>query len=334
MRNKKTMATSSFAIRCISASGRFTISELESSSTVKALKESIMKVTEIQPEKMKILSGYPPKPIKLEHDNSKLDEVGIESGETLIIQVDETLNAQAVPDVNKPTSSESPKKRKQELPPVMKQMKEFSNGAPDIMPGIMMRYDVPSNNSCLFSSVYFLVHNGLLELAKSDKLRRIIADAVSKDPVKYNDAFLGRENSEYCRWILNQANWGGAIELAILSEFFKLEICAIDIMSCQMLRFGESNNYQRRGIVVYDGIHYDPLYMQREEKLQTIFHVSDTQILELALEVAREARSSKQFTDIVNFKLKCNDCGQNLIGEKDASAHAAATGHVSFGELL
>ena len=48
--------------------------------------------------------------------------------------------------------------------------------------------------------------------------RRVIAEAVKKDPEQYNEAFLGKSNAEYQRWILDSQKWGGAIELSILSR--------------------------------------------------------------------------------------------------------------------
>ena len=49
--------------------------------------------------------------------------------------------------------------------------------------------------------------------------RRVLAAAVSADPETYSEAFLGRPNAEYCRWILDRNHWGGAIELSILSRY-------------------------------------------------------------------------------------------------------------------
>ena len=46
----------------------------------------------------------------------------------------------------------------------------------------------------------------------------MIAAAVEGDPETYSEAFLGRPNADYCRWILDKDKWGGAIELSILSR--------------------------------------------------------------------------------------------------------------------
>ena len=41
------------------------------------------------------------------------------------------------------------------------------------------------------------------------ELRKLIAQCVSTDPQTYNNVFLGRDNSDYCNWILDKENWGG-----------------------------------------------------------------------------------------------------------------------------
>jgi hypothetical protein len=48
--------------------------------------------------------------------------------------------------------------------------------------------------------------------------RRVIAETVAGDPEEYSEAFLGKPNQEYCRWIQDSQKWGGAIELSILAR--------------------------------------------------------------------------------------------------------------------
>lgn len=93
-------------------------------------------------------------------------------------------------------------------------------------------------------------------------MREIIANAVASDPVEYSEAFLGRANTEYCKWILKPESWGGAIELSILSKFYGLEIAVIDSINAIINRFGEDLHYAQRVFLIFDGIHYDPLYLE------------------------------------------------------------------------
>ena len=46
-------------------------------------------------------------------------------------------------------------------------------------------------------SGYVMEHTRL----KAQALRQVIAQAVSSDPVTYNEGFLGMENEEYCKWV-------------------------------------------------------------------------------------------------------------------------------------
>ncbi len=41
---------------------------------------------------------------------------------------------------------------------------------------------------------------------------------------------------------------------------------------------------------------------------------------------------ARQFTNVHQFALRCLVCGQGLVGQEDALQHAAATGHINFGE--
>ena len=51
-----------------------------------------------------------------------------------------------------------------------------------------------------------------------------------------------------------------------------------------------------------------------------------------AARLAARLRAGRQFTDTATFSLKCGVCGQGLRGEKEALAHAEATGHTAFAE--
>ena len=59
----------------------------------------------------------------------------------------------------------------------------------------------------------------------------MIASVVSSDKEKYSEAYLARENSQYCTWILTKEAWGGAIEVQILAEYFNVQIVVVDTKS-------------------------------------------------------------------------------------------------------
>lgn len=93
-------------------------------------------------------------------------------------------------------------------------------------------------------------------------MRSIIAESVAANPEEYSEAILGRPNAEYCEWIQKTDSWGGAIELAILSWFYGLEIAVVDSINAIINRFGEDQHYAQRVFLMFDGIHYDPLYLE------------------------------------------------------------------------
>lgn len=105
-----------------------------------------------------------------------------------------------------------------------------------------------------------------------------------------------------------------------------------------MIRFNEGK--PKRAIVVYSGIHYDALALSQAGSLTNdstndlrIFDADDNEVIEGALELCRELKKRKYFTDTKNFALKCNICGTGLKGEKAAVEHATKTGHSDFGEF-
>lgn len=64
-----------------------------------------------------------------------------------------------------------------------------------------------------------------------------------------------------------------------------------------------------------------------------MFPITDEKILQDAELLAQEAKSSRQFTDVNKFSLKCLDCQVLLKGQSEAQEHAKSSGHVNFGEV-
>jgi len=161
--------------------------------------------------------------------------------------------------------------------------------------------------------------------------------------VTYSEAILGRPRDEYITTILKPATWGGAIELTILSAHYNTEISSIDVETGRIDRFEPPSGKEsgNRCILVYSGIHYDaatlsPIKDAPPDFHQTVFPIvsrdSSDPILVAAKKLADILRQKKAFTNTATFDLKCEDCGQGLVGEKGARAHAQETGHVRFGE--
>lgn len=177
--------------------------------------------------------------------------------------------------------------------------------------------------------------SGKIDVECETFMRKIIAEQVNQDKTTYNEGILGRPNDEYCAWILQSDSWGGAIEVSILSAFYGIEFDVVDITNALINRFGEDRKYGMRAFLLYDGIHYDPLYLESlaGEAPKTIFPVEDLEVYAQAEQLAQEAKSSRQFTDVNKFTLRCMVCDTNLKGQVEAQQHAKLTGHTNFGEV-
>lgn len=58
-----------------------------------------------------------------------------------------------------------------------------------------------------------------------------VADTIRDDPFTWSEAVLGMEPEQYRQRILKKTTWGGAIELAILSQVYSTEIDSVDVQS-------------------------------------------------------------------------------------------------------
>lgn len=283
---------------------------------------------------IRMLTGFPPKAVDLTNRDVSIDSLGIKSGDTLIYQLgavqsnqEQTVShpAPALPQNQKKTPHDADAKEDDSS---KRQRTVKTPGDKELL-----RQVVPADNSCLFTSINFCMSGELVSSEHSSFMREIIAATVASDTDKYSEAILGRSNASYCEWILSKDAWGGAIEVQILAEYFQIEMVVVDIKSGSMTRFGECCGFPQRMVLLYDGIHYDPLYLPAQPEHRTLFPVDDLSILERARVVADVARAAHQHTDTANFTLRCLVCGHRMTGQTEAQAHAKQTGHINFSEI-
>ncbi|XP_012934049.1 ubiquitin thioesterase OTU1 [Heterocephalus glaber] len=306
-------ADTMWRLRCKAKDGTHVLQGLSSRTRLRELQGQIAAITGIAPRGQRILVGFPPECLDLSSGETVLGDLPIQSGDMLIVEEDQT----------RPQTSSA-----------------FTNrGAPssvrEPLP-VLARTVVPADNSCLFTSVYYVVEGGVLNPACAPEMRRLIAQIVASDPDFYSEAILGKTNQEYCDWIKRDDTWGGAIEISILSKFYQCEICVVDTQTVRIDRFGEDAGYSKRVLLIYDGIHYDPLqrnFPDPDTPPLTIFSSNDDIVLVQALELADEARRKRQFTDVNRFTLRCMVCQKGLTGQAEAREHAKETGHTNFGEV-
>ncbi|XP_038223019.1 ubiquitin thioesterase OTU1 [Zerene cesonia] len=309
----------SLAIKVKSKNGQQILKDLTSDSTVGELKMFLSSLTDVSCENISVLLGYPPKPLDISNNDKKLCEIGLKTGETLIIEEKSVSVGESTPQASKDK-------------PIENGIVSHENQTP-CRPGILMKKVVPSDNSCLFTSIGFVL-NGNVDTTVHTLMRQIIAMEVASDHETYNEAMLGKPNAEYCAWIQQPSSWGGAIEVAILSRFYGLEMAVVDTLNAIINRFGEDKNYGQRVFLLFDGVHYDPLYLEQSDGgIQTVFPAEDLEIYKEAEQLAKEAKSSRQFTDLNKFTLKCQICDKLLTGQVEAQKHAKETMHANFGEV-
>ena len=215
----------------------------------------------------------------------------------------------------------------------------------------MRRFDVPGDNHCLFYSIYFLMNEGNLDKTKARQLRADIGRYVMVDgSSSFTELVLGKPQDDYAAWIQSNNSWGGAVEVKIFSNLYRVEIHAVDIMTGRIDKYN-GGNYSQKIFLLYDGIHYDPLYWEFAESgipKQTAFQ-SDDMTSELgAVEIARVLQgkllrgknkhercfiAARQYTDVSKFSIKCEVCAKYLEGDKEAALHVQKTGHMQFVEI-
>ncbi|KAI8073596.1 hypothetical protein BDF21DRAFT_423864 [Thamnidium elegans] len=298
-------------LRVRHAGGQVTLSDPTPETTILELKQYISKALELQlTQNVEISGGYPPKPIT--NDTLSLQHAGLKDGDT--------LNARIIDNVNT-------------VPQRQTTLKIIRDGIVEMPTGFLTLRVMDDDNSCLFRSIGYVLKR---DTTISSDLRKVIADKIRSDPLTYSDATLGQPRDKYIDWIQKPNSWGGAIELAIFSSHFSIEIDSIDVQTGRIDKFGEGN-YEERVLIVYSGIHYDALALaptvdSPTDFDQTRFFITDNYVLEASKELVDGLRKKHKYTDVANFTLKCEQCNTGLKGEKDAQEHAAATGHTHFTE--
>ncbi|OAX81150.1 hypothetical protein ACJ72_04509 [Emergomyces africanus] len=352
-------------IRIRGPSGQSTIS-LHENATIRDLQALISEKTALASYDIKY--GYPPKQLDLgQLDSTRpIAEIGTNlDGEQLIISKKEDESATGTPvslsqqqqqhrsfttdttnqnDSNgaAQTSPSAQRDISKPLSLARKQNTDIENDPPEIPSpehgGTVVLRIMPDDNSCLFRAVSSAVIGAMDAMTE---LRSIVAQTIQEQPDVYSAAVLEKSPDDYCRWIQTEDSWGGGIELSILSKHFDIEICSIDVQSLRVDRFNEGQ--ATRCIVVYSGIHYDTIALSPSDEPYThayappefdtkIFDAADPIILERAVALCKILQGKHYFTDTASFKIRCNTCGGQFVGERSATQHATETGHYDFGE--
>ncbi len=337
------------------------ICALTSSATVKELRTIVAKLDNnfTTDSNIEVKVSFPPKVIDLSDDTQLLIDVGVKTGDLLIVSLsnvndtssssvltnnDSTLNTgnaeEAPPPYTKPKGSLYQELLQSEVNEKEIAQSQDSKTTPpkiDLNDGQVILRVMEDDNSCLFRAIGYCV------LGKIDtmiELRHIVADAIRKDPIEYSDAILGKPRNEYITWILQPTSWGGAIEIAILAEHLGITINSFDVSTGRVDTFNpDAKSFCN---IIYSGIHYDAVAYtpatgsgEGGEFDATVFGKLDQtgiQVMVATDDLVSLLKVRHYYTDTANYTIKCNVCNQQFKGNSDATKHANQSGHYEFVE--
>ena len=142
-------------------------------------------------QNIKLLSGFPPKPLDISDRDKSISSVGIRSGDTIIFQVSNNSSTSSTTPAP-PASTVKQSHHQSEGETSSKRLKTENSAR-------LERKVVPADNSCLFTSINYCMSGLVVESQHSRFMREVIASVVGGDREKYSDAILGRSNDDYCR---------------------------------------------------------------------------------------------------------------------------------------
>lgn len=328
---------------------------LEDGATISDLKLEVSSKTGLS--LFDIKAGYPPKALDLDQFDGSvtLSDSGLKlNGEQLTVSpsnvaasLQKPLNdpPQAAPapvSQTAPAESLGTSTRQAQAPKPKPAQNDAASDPPEVaapaLQGTLVLRVMPDDNSCLFRALSYAV---LGDFDSMHELRGIVASQIQTQPDLYSAAVLEKDPTDYCRWIMREDSWGGGIELGILSQHFDLEISSVNVEDLRTDRFNEGR--RTRCILVYSGIHYDVLVLNKSfppydkanappEQDIKVFDSDNDAALSGALELCSKLQKQHYFTNTNKFTVKCGDCGWSGNGEKAAVEHAQTTGHYNFGE--
>ena len=202
---------------------------------------------------------------------------------------------------------------------------------------IPIRRYVDADNSCLFSSIAYLIDPKNFNMTSSYKYRYMIAEYLMNN--KLDDVILDKPQNIYIEEIQDIKKWGGAIELRLFSDIFKIKIGSIDVMTNRIDIYGETKPYDKIIYTIYNGVHYDPLVMNfsadsSKESDITKFDSMDDNILINFRKYAEIFQKSGDFVDISSImSFECEVCNKQFQSQDDISQHAQNSNHWEFKQI-
>jgi ubiquitin thioesterase OTU1 len=202
---------------------------------------------------------------------------------------------------------------------------------------IPIRRYVDSDNSCLFSSIAYLIDHEKFNETSSYKYRLMIAEYLINNNL--DNVILDLPKNEYIEKIQKADEWGGAIELKLFSDIFEIQIGSIDVQTNRIDIYGEDKNYDKIIYLLYNGVHYDPLVMNFDSNSSNItditkFNSSDKEIYIKFKTYVEKFNKIGDFVDLSTLKnFECETCTEQFQNENQALVHAQNTNHWQFKQI-
>lgn len=133
-----------FTLRVKTKTGQHVVTNLSETETIGNLKLKISELTNIPANALNVLNGFPPKQLDLSSNDSTILSCGITSGDTLIVDEKQGSVASAV-------RNDSLQIEEDTL--LAQRLAAEEDGTSGNAKGILLKQVVPSDNSCLFTSI-------------------------------------------------------------------------------------------------------------------------------------------------------------------------------------
>jgi ubiquitin thioesterase OTU1 len=128
---------------------------------------------------------------------------------------------------------------------------------------ISIRRNVDADNSCLFSSLSYLLERNNYDDTSKFRFRSMIINILEN--TTNSDNILELPKSQYIGYLLDPSNCGGAIEIKIFSDIYNITVVCFDVKSGCADIYNQDKNYNNCIYILYNGIHYDPLVVNYDD---------------------------------------------------------------------
>ena len=199
---------------------------------------------------------------------------------------------------------------------------------------IPIRREVDADNSCLFSSIAYLIDRNNYNEESSLIFRQHIIDYLLDN--NFDEKLLDEPKDKYLEFIQNPKNWGGALEVKMFSDIFNIQIVCIDVKTNRADIYGEDKQYPQRIYLLYNGVHYDPLVFNYDVSADsltdiTIFDSNNESIMILFKSLLLEYKNKGEYADFSS--MKCKICDIKCINENEALEHSINTQHWEYDNI-